>query len=141
MANSVNLGIGARVPAFPHDDNRFRATLLVGAIVDASGTIVGYEALAGGSSGSILNSAVQVSNATPTLLFAANPGRKGFLISNRGPNAIYIGGSGVTTATGTAIPAGGTHENSNGYTGSLYAIADTAAQVSPLDTRILEYLQ
>jgi hypothetical protein len=67
--------------------------------------------------------AVQV-NTTTTPLVAADADQWRFvLVSNLGPNTIFLGdpGQAATTAGGLAI----------------HAIAATAAQVSPADTRVL----
>jgi hypothetical protein len=84
--------------------------------------------------------AVQV-NTTTTPLVAADADQWRFvLVSNLGPNTIFLGdpGQAATTAGGLAIP-------SNSSVGpirlppnlALNAIAATAAQVSPADTRVL----
>lgn len=91
---------------------------------------------------------IAVSNVTPTLLTAALVGtavlpnssndRKNITVYNNGPNTIYIGDSTVTTTTGLPIPAGSQLSADYGGRSALYAIAATAAQVSPADTRVLE---
>lgn len=59
-------------------------------------------------------------------------------ITNNGPNAIYVGSSAVTVLNGFRIAAGGTFTFSEKIiNGPIYAIADTALQVSPADTRIM----
>lgn len=54
-------------------------------------------------------------------------------IVNLGPVDIYIGGVGVTAATGTPVPAGGTF--STNWSGPCFAYCATL-QVSPADTRV-----
>lgn len=85
--------------------------------------------------------AVQVLASAATLLTAANAvtGSRGpIYIQNLGPNAIYVGGSGVTSATGFQVPAAGSITIGAVYGGdALYARAVTADQVSPADTRVL----
>jgi hypothetical protein len=73
---------------------------------------------------------------------AAGPpgGQKRVSIYNNGPNAIYIGGQNiaVTVATGFKIPSGGSFVLSPGtINGPIIAIAETANQVSPADTRVV----
>lgn len=89
--------------------------------------------------------AVAVATASATLI----PGMgsaNAVLIQNLGPNAIYCGGSTVTTATGISVPAnGGTLSvDMVQFAGSgttikpeIYCIAATALQVSPADTRYM----
>lgn len=85
-------------------------------------------------------SAIQVQT-TQTLLFdppgqALNPENPWRVkVTNLGPNAIYIGQAGVTTATGYPVPASGKDEFMVYDDAPLYAIAATANQVSPADTR------
>ncbi|HKY59413.1 MAG TPA: hypothetical protein VJP59_00230 [Gemmatimonadota bacterium] len=76
---------------------------------------------------------------TATLLLSASRHRSSVLIANAGPNAIYIGASGVTTATGFPIAAGASRDFPNStIPEDLYAIAATANQSSPADTRVWE---
>jgi hypothetical protein len=56
--------------------------------------------------------------ATATLIVAARAGRDTVIIENAGTTAVYIGGSGVTTATGMLLP---------GVLGASIAIETTAA--------------
>ena len=61
-------------------------------------------------------------------------------ITNRGPNIIHVGPTGVTAANGFPIAAsGGTKELLAGANpnSAIFAIAETAIQVTPLDTRVL----
>lgn len=72
--------------------------------------------------------------------------RKRIKVFNNGPNPIYVGpDSTVTTGTGFPVPAGTSAEfrlrtstESHGTAGQLWAIAGTASQTSPLDTRVYE---
>lgn len=83
---------------------------------------------------SVSNVAV-TNGAGGTALVAA--GAQHVLIMNNGPNAITLGvDNTVTTGNGFLVPAGATLRfNPDG--GAVQAIAATAAQVSPADTRIL----
>jgi hypothetical protein len=81
-------------------------------------------------------SSAVVVQTTPTKLVDQSMGRGSLLISNRGPNAIYLGGTDVTTATGFPIPAGESIEMDE-TNGAVYAIAETANQATPANTRIL----
>lgn len=85
--------------------------------------------------------AVQVLASAATSLLAAAPatGSRGpITIQNLGPNAIYVGGSGVTSATGLQVPAAGSIIVGAVYgSDALFARAVTADQVSPADTRVL----
>lgn len=58
-------------------------------------------------------------------------------VQNLGPNAIYIGPTGVATGTGYKILSAASYTLEEGTTARLYAIADTASQTSPADTRVL----
>lgn len=83
--------------------------------------------------------AIPVKTATATLLTAGTTDRKNITILNRGPNSIYIGfDSTVTTNTGYEIVSGGTFSADYGDRATVYAIAATADQASPADTRVLE---
>jgi len=76
-----------------------------------------------------------------TQILAANTNvaqRSAVVIQNLGPNAIAVDTvNTVTTATGIQIPTNGTLTLTAGINGTLFAIAATANQVSPADTRIL----
>lgn len=85
--------------------------------------------------------AVQVQT-TATQLLAANTSaqlRTRVLIENLGPNAIYVGyDNTVTTATGEQVAAtSGVLELRGNINGTLFAVAATANQVSPADTRVI----
>lgn len=85
------------------------------------------------------NAAIAVKTATATLLTAGITDRKNITILNRGPNSIYIGfDNTVTTNTGYEIVSGGTFSADYGDRTTVYAIAATADQASPADTRVLE---
>jgi len=80
-------------------------------------------------------------NTTATQLFpfaAASGGAKRISVTNAGPNPIHIGAAGVTTSNGFKIAAGGSFSLSPGIiNGPIFAIAETALQVSPADTRVM----
>lgn len=84
-------------------------------------------------------SAAQV-NTTAGSIVAENVGggRRTVFVANLGPNAIYLGMSNaVTTATGYPVAAtSGTATVVLEPGDRLFAIAATALQVSPADTRI-----
>jgi hypothetical protein len=65
------------------------------------------------------------------------PGNKETVtVQNKGPNSIYYGyASTVTTGTGEEIPAGSS-ANFTHQLKPIWAIAITANQVSPSDTRV-----
>lgn len=87
--------------------------------------------------------AVQVSSVAATKVPAASMAtRYAIAIQNLGPNNIWCGySSTVTAATGwRVVGGGGVYTADTGYSGStdrnqLWCIAETATQVSPLDTR------
>ena len=82
--------------------------------------------------------AVVVLASAATQLLAANHHRKSIAVHNAGPNAIYVGPSNVTTATGYPIAAGASRDFSIFFLPeALYARAATADQVAPADTRVL----
>lgn len=76
-----------------------------------------------------------------TQILAANTNvaeRSAVVIQNLGPNAIAVGvDNTVTTGNGVQVPSNGVLTLTAGINGTLFAIAATAAQVSPADTRIL----
>lgn len=80
--------------------------------------------------------ASSISPAAGTLLVAARANRRSVTITNiTGAQPIYVGGSGVTVATGDFIP--GTAGSSKTYptTAALYGTSPTAAQtVSVVET-------
>jgi hypothetical protein len=83
----------------------------------------------------------QVSHTTPTLIESVTSDRKSVTIQNLGPNAIWIGfSSAITNASASFKIAVGDPPLSldlgNGT--KVYAIADTADQVSPADTSVIE---
>lgn len=75
-----------------------------------------------------------------TQLLAANAAvaqRVAVVIQNLGPNAIAVGvDNTVTVANGVQVPSNGVLTLTAGINGTVFAIAATAAQVSPADTRI-----
>jgi hypothetical protein len=77
---------------------------------------------------------------TATQLVAGDHRRSVLAIANTGPNAIYIGNEDVTTDTGFPIAAttGVFSADQHSVMETLYAIAATANQASPADTRVLE---
>jgi hypothetical protein len=87
---------------------------------------------------------VDVLNTAATLIAPADPQRRIMLVFNNGPNPIYVGPSGVTTATGFKVPNGeamppiyySVGDQSVGE--AWYAIADTADQSGTANTRVLE---
>jgi hypothetical protein len=84
------------------------------------------------------NVAVQTS---ATQLLAANAAaeqRLAVVIQNLGPNAIAIGTDNtVTTSNGVQVPTNGVLTLTAAINGTLFAIALTANQSSPADTRVL----
>jgi len=76
-----------------------------------------------------------------TQILAANTNvaeRSAVVIQNLGPNAIAVGvDNTVTTANGVQIPSNGVLTLTAGINGTLFAVAATANQVSPADTRVL----
>jgi hypothetical protein len=87
----------------------------------------------------ITATAVNVLNSAPTLLTSAGYHRKSLSIINGGPNAIYLGPSDVATTTGFTIAAGATAHLADFFIPEgLYAIAGTADQTSPANTRVLQ---
>lgn len=75
-----------------------------------------------------------------SVLIAANAGRqrKRVIVFNNGPNAITLGvDNTVTTGNGFLVPAAASLAFNPGDV-AVQAIAATAAQVSPADTRVLE---
>jgi hypothetical protein len=83
--------------------------------------------------------AVQIATASATQILAANAAvepRTRLLITNLGPNTIYLGPDNtVTTATGLPVPTGASVELRGTINGTVFGIAATALQVTPADTR------
>lgn len=82
-------------------------------------------------------SAVNVQT-TGSLLNDGLTDRRALFVQNLGPNPIYIGDASVATTTGIEVPAnGGTVTLPIQVGTAIYAIAATANQTSPLNTRIM----
>ena len=89
------------------------------------------------TSSSFAAGAVQVLT-TATLISDGLTDRRALFVQNLGPNAIWLGASGVTTATGIKVePNGGTLTLPIQAGTAIYAIASTANQASPADTRYM----
>lgn len=87
----------------------------------------------------ITATAVNVLNSAPTKLMDADRHRSSCSIVNTGPNPIYIGPSDVATTTGFALAAAARLDLIDFFIPeTLYAIAGTADQTSPANTRILQ---
>lgn len=86
--------------------------------------------------------AVNVSNASATLVPTNGlVSRFGLMLFNNGPNTIWCGyNTSVTSDTGMKVGAGVALSIDVGLTAGtkVYCIADTAAQVSPANTRYME---
>lgn len=84
-----------------------------------------------GSAGTSRSASVPTTAPTAGSLMAANASRKRLVIKNDGANDVWINFGGVATATAGGdnfrIPALGGYLEDRGYTGSLSAIAVTAA--------------
>lgn len=76
--------------------------------------------------------------ASATKILTGTMSRGSVLIANRGPNTIYIAPTEAkcTTVLGFPIPANGSVELDE-TNGDVWAIVETANQVSPANTRIL----
>jgi len=85
------------------------------------------------ASGTALAVAAVTVGTSATLLAAANSSRQALTIMNNGTATIYLGGSGVTTASGLPVTAGQGFVV-EGTTAALYAISGTAGQ----DVRVME---
>lgn len=87
----------------------------------------------------ITATAVNVTNASPVLIASAGYHRKSLSVVNGGPNPIYLGPSDVATTTGFTVAAGATVHLADFFIPEgLYAIAGTADQTSPANTRVLQ---
>jgi hypothetical protein len=93
------------------------------------------------SAGSLDSRAVQVLASAPTLLGTATAGRLQLSIQNLGTEPIYYGDSGVTVATGTQLVQNEKITLDVQAGAAVYAIAKTTDQVSPDDTRLVEFYQ
>ena len=67
-----------------------------------------------------------------TILFASNSSMIKRTIKNRGGGSIYLGGSGVTTASGMLLRSGEDFKDTM-FTGALYGIAGSTVVVSTLE--------
>ena len=65
---------------------------------------------------------------TATQIIAANNNRMRLLITNLGTTALYLGGSGVTTATGLLVPGVVGYPVAIRSTAAVYAITASASQ-------------
>jgi hypothetical protein len=93
---------------------------------------------AGTTQGGITNSTRNVSATVPTKLGTGVTGDVTLRVTNLGPEPIYVGGAAVTVATGSPIVQNEHQDFTTGTGADLYAIASTADQVDPQNTRILE---
>lgn len=76
---------------------------------------------------------------TSTLLFSDTNSSEAVevIIQNRGPNSIYVSTeAGVTTATGVEVASNGVLVLQRPR-GKIYAVAATANQTTPANTRVL----
>lgn len=80
------------------------------------------------------HAAVSVGNTATDLVGSDLANRKRILVQNLGTKKIYVGNSGVTTANGIEVFAGGSIELDIGPGIDLYAISGTAGQ----DVRVME---
>ena len=73
---------------------------------------------------------------TSVTAIGSNPaGRKWILVFNNGTAAIYVGGSGVTTASGIPVPAGGPSSFPFDSTVQLYAISTATQDVRTMEAQ------
>lgn len=86
--------------------------------------------------------AVQVPTASAIAVYtpSGNKVAQTVVIQNLGPNAIYIGGSTVTTATGVAVAATSGVITLHNVDDVVYARAATALQSTPADTRVIAFV-
>lgn len=87
-----------------------------------------------GSNVAVEDTAVSVTTTATALPTTALTGRRKIYIQNLDSQAIFLGGSGVTTANGLRIAAGGVFEDEVGDDVALFAICATGTA----DVRILE---
>jgi hypothetical protein len=84
-------------------------------------------------SGTLLATAVTVGTSATVLPATTLSDRDSILVYNNGTATIYIGGSGVTTASGIPVEPGASWSDDLGET-AVYAISGTAGQ----NVRVLE---
>lgn len=82
----------------------------------------------------VVAAAVTVTTSATALPASAAANRRSIVIQNRGNNPIFVGPSGVTTASGIEIPKGGSYEAEAGPTVAFYGITATGTA----DIRVLE---
>lgn len=115
--------------------------LFVAALVMfAAALVIPHQARADVAQGFGTVNAVQCSNVAPTLVAThlVNSRINASLI-NLGPNTIYFGYSNaLTAANGWPLAPGATIGIDLGVNVSLYCLATSALQASPLDTRFME---
>ncbi|QSQ14033.1 hypothetical protein [Myxococcus landrumensis] len=115
-----------------------RLWLVGGVLILSVVVLVSHSAQAG------VTTEVLVSNTTPTAL-PANPLRRGLLIENQGPNAIWCAMSSAATVVGKAHRVGPASEApSNAFPfnapDAWWCVAETAAQVTGAATVVSEAL-
>jgi len=66
--------------------------------------------------------------ATPTLLAAARTQRQAVTVINSGTTPLYLGGAGVTAATGVMLPGVAGASITLAFTGDLYAVTASGTQ-------------
>lgn len=81
-------------------------------------------------------SAVQVGTSATPLAVAQGMTNRWVVVQNLGPNDIWVGPANVTALTGLKV-APTDVAFFDRFDGALHAVASTAAQVSPADTRVL----
>lgn len=101
----------------------------------ASQTVDAYNRLwvNAGANVSISSSAASVTT-TSALLVASTAGRRRIMVQNAGTKPIYVGASGVTTASGIKLNSGGSYEFELGPALALHAVADSGTQ----DVRVMQ---
>lgn len=77
---------------------------------------------------SVISSAAVTVGTSQAILAAASTGRKELRIQNLGTVDVYIGETGVTTATGIKLAPGQTHFEDTAPEAAWYAISGTAGQ-------------
>jgi hypothetical protein len=84
----------------------------------------------------MISSAVSVAS-TATLVLSSNRSKAGWILANAGSATVYLGGSGVTTATGVPLEPSEklTSDGGTEYEGDLYAICASGT----VNVRVLEW--